>query len=357
MSKTIDMTPDADSKRARHTARSARKRRERRLTLATWSIVIASYVAIVFAFAFPHDFRNAGPAYVWTAWTAFMIRTFSFHLGLFLGAVALRAVLARRWRPVVAILPLVCFCVGSAVWSYMPKPKPPVAGETITVMSINLLGANRNTDAIVAEAVATRPDVLLLQEYRSRWHAAFQPALAADYPHMACAIREDNFGLAVYSRQPLVGAADMWVPLGTAGTPQARAVVLVDDREVAFYNVHLMPPRSLGRTVEQRQEFADLMDRLRREELPIVLCGDFNFSNDTAFADELERLGLVDAHRISGRGRGSTWCRLGPLRWLPGIRLDHVFVSKELTSTASRAGTGSGSDHRPVIADIGFSGG
>ena len=43
-----------------------------------------------------------------------------------------------------------------------------------------------------------------------------------------------------------------------------------------------------------------------------------------------------------------------PLRWFPGIRLDHIFLSKELTSTQSRTGTGAGSDHRPVIAETGF---
>ena len=122
----------------------------------------------------------------------------------------------------------------------------------------------------------------------------------------------------------------------------------------ALYCVHLMPPRSRAQTIEQRREFADLRDRLKHEELPIVLCGDFNFTNASAFADELTRLGLIDAHRISGRGRGTTWPRLGPLRWLPGIRLDHIFISKELTSTHSRTGTGQGSDHRPVVAEIGF---
>jgi vancomycin resistance protein VanJ len=319
-----------------------------------WIILGISYVAIVFAFAWPQDFRDSSSAYVLAAMAAFMIRTFLFHLGLLLVLVSIAAVIMRRWRPLIAALPLVVFTVGPAVWSYVPRGRPTLAGETITVMSINLLAQNRDTAPMVAEAVATGPDVLLLQEYTPRWHTAFQPALAADYPHARYILRDDSYGLAIYSRRSFVGRVDMRVPLGAFGTPQARAVVRIGEREVVLYNVHLMLPKGRNYVIEQRREFADLLDRLRREKLPIILAGDFNFTNASVFADELERLGLVDAHRINGWGRGSTWPMRTVLRWFPGIRLDHIFLSKELTSTHSRTGTGQGSDHRPVIAEIGF---
>lgn len=354
------MTPDAipdpttRSPLVRPPARPARKRRKHRSAWPVWLIVITCYLAVVFAFACPQDFRNSSPTYVWTAWTAFMIRTFLFHLGLLWSAIAVAALAWRRWRPLIAALPLVTFCVGPALWSYLPTSKPAVAGQTVTVMSVNLLGRNQNTGPMVAEVLATSPDVLLSQEYRPHWHRAFQQALGDQYPHTSHVQRTDNFGLTIYSRLPFVEPVDMAVPLGTAGTPQARAVLRIAGRDVALYNVHLMPPKGCARTTEQRQEFADLLDRLRREELPVVLCGDFNFTNASAFADELRRLGLVDVHQISGWGRGSTWPMRGALRRLPGIRLDHIFLSRELTSPHSRTGTGQGSDHRPVIAEIGL---
>lgn len=349
-------TPEAESERSpvRSSLPTKRGPRTRVFALAAWLIVVASYAAVVFAFVCPQDFRNSSATYVPVATAAFMIRTFLFHFGLPLLVIAIGAVLIRRWRLLIATLPLVLFCVGPALWSYMPFRSPTVAGETVTVMSVNLLGANQNTAAMVAEVVAAEPDVLVLLEYRPHWHQAFQAALVTDYPRMDCVIRDDDFGLAIYSRRPAVGPVEMALPLGTIGVPQARAIVQIDDRRAALYCVHLMPPRTRRQIIEQRREFADLLDRLRDEELPIVLCGDFNFTNASAFADELERLGLIDVHRISGQGRGTTWCRLGLLRWLPGIRLDHIFISKELTSTHSRTGTGRGSDHRPVIAEIGF---
>jgi endonuclease/exonuclease/phosphatase (EEP) superfamily protein YafD len=349
-------TPATETQTARGRASPTRGRWQRLFVAAAWLIVGASYLVTVFAFAFPHDFRNSAPAYVWAAWTAFMIRTFLFHLGLLLCALAIAVVLLRRWRLLVATLPLLLFCVGPALWSYVPGPKPVLVGDTVTVMSANLLGSNQNTRALVAEVVAAQADVVMLLEYRPHWHQAFQPALSSTYPFASYVQRPDNFGLAIYSRLPLREPASTQIPLGSAETPQARAVAQIGGREIAFYVVHLMPPKGRRRTAEQRREFADLLKQLEREKLPIVLCGDFNFTNASVFADELRRMGLIDAHLISGWGRGSTWSVLGFYRYLPGLRLDHFYLSKELSSAHCRTGTGAGSDHRPVIAEIGFAG-
>jgi endonuclease/exonuclease/phosphatase (EEP) superfamily protein YafD len=354
MTETSGLTVESERSGWRRWLLPSRAWRKRVFALEAWIVVAASYVALLFAFLFPQDFRNSSPAYVRIATAAFMVRTFLFHLGLLLWALALGAVLIRRWRLLGAALPAALVCVGPDIWSYVPGPAPTIAGQSVTVMSANLLGRNRNTAALLAEVRAVDPDVLLLQEYRPHWHRAFQPGLGGDYPHVDYLQRDDDFGLAIYSRLPFVMPVDMAIPLGSGDTPQARAVVRIDDRDVAIYSVHLMPPGSCAYATWQRQEFADLLDRLKREKLPIVLCGDFNFTNASVFADELERLGLTDAHCVSGWGRGSTWPRLGLFRWFPGIRLDHLFLSEELTSTSSRTGVGGGSDHRPVIAEIGF---
>ena len=319
-----------------------------------WLIVVAAYTGLAYAYVFPHDLRNTGAVHVWAAWTAFMIRTFLFHLGLLLCAVAIGAAVLRRWRLVIAAVPAAAFTVGPAAWSCLPKRPPAVAGETIRIMSANLLAENRRTGPIVAEVAAVRPDVLVLLEYAPHWHQAFQVALGSEYPYVCHVQRWDSFGLAIYSRRPFVEPVKTALALGGAGTPQARAVIELAGRAVALYVVHLMPPIGRAYTAEQRAEFVDLLELLREEKLPVVLCGDFNFTNESVFADELERLGLADAHRISGWGRGATWPALGLVRYVPGVRIDHVFLSQELTSRRSTVGRGGGSDHRPIVVEVGF---
>jgi endonuclease/exonuclease/phosphatase (EEP) superfamily protein YafD len=326
--------------------------RKRMLTWQAWLVVGAAYAAVAFAWLFPQDFTNETPGYVRTAWTAFVIRTFLFHLGMVVasaGAVAL--LLRRRWL-LLATLPLTFFALGPAVWSYVPRAKPAIAGETVRVLSANLLQTNEAADAIITEVLAVHPDIIVFQEYATHWHTALAPALAREYPHARHVVMDGCFGVAVYSRRPLQETPQL--QLGRYGLPQMRLTTQISGRTVALYNVHLMPPQGVAHTCEQRAMFRDLCAQLRRETRPFIICGDFNFTGDSAYADELRRLGIRDAHDLSGTGRGTTWPVIGPFRYVPGLRLDHVYLSGELTSSASRTGYGQGSDHRPVVAEVGF---
>ncbi|MBU0640469.1 MAG: endonuclease/exonuclease/phosphatase family protein [Planctomycetes bacterium] len=285
---------------------------------------------------------------------AFLVRTFLFHFGLVLVLAVLVCLWLRRWRLLVAALPLLLATLGLTLWQYRPKSPPLIQGETVTVMSINLLSANRNTGPIIDEVRAARPEVLFLVEYTPHWHAAFQREVGGAYPYTQCLPRTDSFGLALYSRRAFVGDVECDLALGRGAVPELRAVIEIAGRACAVYNIHLFPPKGLKYAAEQRRQFADLLDCLDDEPLPVVLGGDFNFSETSTNAGALRRVGFVDAFSVGGWGRGSTWPVLSFYRWLPGLRLDHVYLRGGLTCADAWTGTGRGSDHRPIVTEIGF---
>jgi endonuclease/exonuclease/phosphatase (EEP) superfamily protein YafD len=328
--------------------------RKRMLRRQAWALLVLCYAAAGFAYLWPADFRNASPAYVWTAWAAFIIRTFILPLGLCVTVLAALAAWRRFWRLLAAALPLAVFTIGPTCWEYRPRSKPKVVGETITVMSVNLLCVNRLTEPIVEEIAAVDPDVLLLQEYTPQWHQALQTTLGSEYPHVEYECREDSFDTAIYSKRPFEQPVDLWIPLGGGTEPQMKAVIHLAGRPVAFYNVHLLPPWGLDYIIESRTQFADLAEMLARERLPVVVGGDFNFTPDSPQAAALKRLGLRDAHSLGGWGRGMTWPNDSFLRWVPRIRLDHLYLGGGLTCVFCRTGLGEGSDHKPLIAEVGF---
>ncbi len=328
--------------------------RKRMLRVEAWIFVGVSYGLIAFAHVWPPDFRNPSPAYVGTAWVAFMVRTLASHIGLILLVIAAVSAWVRQRRLLIAVLPLVVVTLGPDCWTFRPRSAPGVVGERVTVMSVNLLSVNRQTQAIIDEIRAADPDLLLLQEYTEHWHDALGAAIGQAYPHVAHNCREDSFGVAIYSRRPFQGPVTMRVPLGQDAEPQMRAAIRIADLDVAVYNIHLLPPRRLDYIVESRLQFADLLEVLSSESLPVMLAGDFNFSANSPHADILGRLGFVDAHEVGGWGRGTTWPVNGFFRWIPGLRLDHVYLRGGLTCATCRTGTGYGSDHRPVICEIGL---
>jgi endonuclease/exonuclease/phosphatase (EEP) superfamily protein YafD len=329
------------------------------LRVEAWALVVGTYVLLALAYAWPQDYRNDSPAFVTVAWVAFLVRVLQFHLGLLLAAIALIAAFGRGRRLFIAASPLVLFLLGPPLWSYLNSPmgagqspagNPPPA---LRVMSANLLMVNQDTQGIIDEILAARPDVVLLQEYTDAWHAAVEPALSGRYPFSSVVTQDDSFGVAVYSRTPFVeGDVDNRLPLGRSLVPQTRAVVRFAGRDVAVYNVHLLPPRNLGYATEGRLQFADLLQTLSGEKLPYVVAGDWNFTGDVPQHRDLRRIGARDAHDLAGTGRGATWPVNSFFRYLPGLQFDHVYVGPGLTAVRSAVGVGRGSDHRPVIADV-----
>ena len=319
-----------------------------------WVILCLTAAILVFAYLLPQDYRRTSRSYLMLARTAFMVRTFIFHIGLGLLMIVLAAAVLRRWKLFAISATLAILCTAQDLKNFLPRSTTTIAGESLSVMSVNLLGANRQTDAMIAEIRAADADVLVLVEYREHWHAALSAALAGEYPYRQHTPRGDNFGLAIYSRRPFIEPTNLALSIGAFETPQARTVIELNGQPVAIYAVHLAPPSDLRWSAMQRQETADLLDLLREEKLPHLACGDFNFTNTCTFAADLRALGLRDTHDLAGYGRGTTWPDLGLIRFAPGIRIDHIYLSSELTATQATVGQGPGSDHKPVTAKIGF---
>ena len=333
-------------------------RRRQMLRVEAWVVVIAAYVLLALAYLWPQDYRNESPPFVIVAWLAFMVRVLQFHLGLLLLAIACVAAFVRGRRLLLAAAPPVLFTLGPVWWTYLrgpSAPPPPPGTPVLRVMSTNLLMVNTDTQGIIDEIKAARPDVLLVQEYTDAWHAALGSALSGEFPFSSFVTQDDSFGVAVYSRTPFVdGDVDNRLPLGRSLAPQTRAVVRFGGLDVAVYNIHLLPPRRLDYTIESRLQFADLLAMLSEEKLPYVVAGDWNLTGDTPQHRDLKRIGARDAHDLAGRGRGATWPVNSFFRYLPGLRLEHIYVGPGLTVVKCKTGIGRGSDHRPVVADVTF---
>jgi endonuclease/exonuclease/phosphatase (EEP) superfamily protein YafD len=274
-------------------------------------------------------------------------------------AVLAWALAMRDRRLALAAVPLV---VLHLAWilphAFFAAPLPPEAATAphLRVMTANLLMVNTDTEGIVGEILAARPNVLLVQELAPQWEDALDaPSVKALLPERIIVTREDSFGIGIYADRPLEDA-DI---VDLAGLPQAHADVLVDGpdgpRRVHLLNFHTLPPRTPAYTAVWNQMMAAIVDQLAQGTGPTVVAGDLNATRHHAWFRALVSGRLREAHEDRGRALATTWPNgLFPV---PPIRLDHVLISKEIACLSITEGVGRGSDHRPLVADLAILGG
>lgn len=140
--------------------------------------------------------------------------------------------------------------------------------------------------------------------------------------------------------------------LGEWDVPNIRAVVSVDRERLVLYDVHLPMPLSLNSHAEQRLQIHNLLERAAGEDDPVLIAGDFNFTETTTHHDAFKNAGFRSAWDTLRRGRGETWRRPGSLNVLPGLRLDHVMVTDGISLARIDRGEREGSDHWPMIVEF-----
>jgi endonuclease/exonuclease/phosphatase (EEP) superfamily protein YafD len=222
-------------------------------------------------------------------------------------------------------------------------------GARLRVVTANLLAVNERPAALARELADTNADVIVLEEVSSRWIPELAP-LVERYPHRDLLVRDDAFGIAIFSRRPLLYSemVDLY------GVPMIDATIDAGARGVRILGVHTLPPVNPEYAAIWRAQLASIAERVEASETPTILLGDLNATSHAAGFVRLERAGLRDAHDTLGRGLATTWPNgLFPL---PSLRLDHVLVSEHITPIAVREGRGAGSDHRPVIVDVAVAG-
>jgi vancomycin resistance protein VanJ len=300
------------------------------------------------------------------AWWAFALNAMLVYAFLPALAVLGVALLTRRrdmWAVFAASL-----IIWLLMWGRLFLPRLPAAqagGPTFTVMSHNILGYNFNTQATVRVIRESNADVIALQELNPENAEAIERELGDEYPYRWLDPQPSVVGGGLISRLPFerldAGPLDQiaWVsiPMAVRLDVQGRAVTLV--RFHAFAG-----PGS----VHARQWQAQLLAEYARSHSgPLVFVGDLNATDQNVAYDLIART-MRDAWREAGWGLGNTFpgeptAEVGGSRplvagipvpmWL--VRIDFVFHSADLKTLEARLGPYDGaSDHRPVIATLGF---
>ncbi|MBI2863230.1 MAG: endonuclease/exonuclease/phosphatase family protein [Chloroflexi bacterium] len=277
-----------------------------------------------------------------------------------------------------SLLTLCVFPVAMFVFlfgqQFLPQPAKPVEkGTEFKVMTYNILGMNRDIRGILQMVDEEDPDVIAIQELIPEVAAALSKGMAESYPYRSLAPRADYSGSGVFSRLPIKSEETFAALAG--GHLSQHLLLDAGGRDVHLFNLHPnhphvryvkrqgFPPYVIQRfeTEQQTIQVEALMQKVEEVDGPVIAVGDFNLTDQTRQYRRVTRH-LVDTHREVGRGLGLTFPANGKLLPLPFrlpilyplIRIDYVFHSAELVGMDVHTGDSAGSDHRPVIAQLGF---
>jgi endonuclease/exonuclease/phosphatase (EEP) superfamily protein YafD len=269
------------------------------------------------------------------------------HWGLQLWWLALLGALPALWLRDWAALAICAAIAG--YWSLRLFRKRPVEGAPDTpllrIVFANLLHENTDYARAVTAIGAIEADVAVLCETTPEARTAFR-ALETRLPHaLDTCVPDGLYGITMLSRFPLHGRSRS---LGEDVAPRHLAADFdVAGATVSLVAIHPTNPLRLSRAHRVPGEFGAVAAMCRAAERDLIVIGDCNAAGWSSALLDLER----ETGIANDRGLRPSW----PI-WLPHpvrLPLDHVWVRGRLTLRQARLGRRFGSDHLPLIAEIG----
>lgn len=234
--------------------------------------------------------------------------------------------------------------IGLVVWAVMfvPTlvPHKAAAGTTatLTIAAQNLNAGNADASAAARALLATKADVVAVEELGSVSAEPATTVLNAAFPHSTTAST-----VGVWSRYPLTDVTRL--DLGMSWDRTLHAELQAPGGAVSLYVVHLPSVRP-GLEAARNRALAAITAAVRADASPrIVVVGDFNAASSDRNLRPL-LADLEDSRRAAGGGFGFTW----PAD-LPVTRPDHV-LSKGFGVVADSVLAAHGSDHKAIVATL-----
>ncbi len=213
---------------------------------------------------------------------------------------------------------------------------------------LNVHTSNTDYQGVRDSIISQDPTLVVLLEIDMKW-ASELDQLKDRYPHEQILDREDNFGIAILSKEPFTvvwkGSINKYQPPILVVKFEQR------EREVHLYAVHPVPPATPGYYRLRNELLMEVAKMIRKSQVPVVLFGDLNTSMWAPSFKEFQRVsGLVDLRKTFGLL--PTWPQFMPFLYIP---IEHILVSPMVDVAELRAIPIPGSDHRGLLAEIDLS--
>ena len=233
-------------------------------------------------------------------------------------------------------------------WYFSPEEKVVENYSVqIKVMHSNVNTRNTNYQKFIDLVFEESPDILIAQEVNGKWMGKLQE-LKTIYPYKYSSPREDNFGIAVFSKYPYADVKKAY--WGASNLLSLKVVVTISGHKITTIATHLLPPVSAEHYISRKSQIDEVSQVLSDTKGPLILIGDLNVTMWSSDYVALES-GTNLTNTRKGFGVLPTWPTMLPIFMIP---IDHCLVSSHFAVLGMKVGYGIGSDHLPIIVKLGL---
>ena len=277
------------------------------------------------------------------------------------------SILKKRWFTIISAIACILLISWLHIKYFSPKPINITNSQpSLKILSHNLSWYKTQSPTLFKLIQKQQPDIIFLQEIVKKNTKRTFPSLKADYPYQ---IGTPPVG--ILSKYPIVLKRN--THLAGHRETQQRAIIKFNEQEVVIYNMQATGPwikiyKILGfiripvyKYGKRSPEIQDLVQRVERETLPVIVAGDFNMTDETQDYDRVQKV-MQDSFRKSGWGFGFTWPQGWELKFLvkrsnwrlnyPVFRIDYIWYSKHWGAKSSSVLEATESDHLPIAAEL-----
>lgn len=252
---------------------------------------------------------------------------------------------ARKWMWVGVSLVVVGLNYPVLLLYTLSKTLITDRSEVVTFVQVNVNFNNSNTAPLVQWLQQRQPDIVAVEEFSPVWSKAFEK-LHTIYPYRIELPRADGFGIALFSRHSI---NDLQLrSFGPDQAPSITGVLPWKQQKIQLLVTHPFPPVSQAKAISRDLQLADIASWLKVQQKPTVLLGDLN---TTLWGHSFKK--LIDEASLYSTRDGVGMLASWPSK-IPLIPIDHILLSKSLKSVGIQIGPDIGSDHLPVILEVGL---
>ncbi|NNE25706.1 MAG: endonuclease, partial [Saprospiraceae bacterium] len=250
---------------------------------------------------------------------------------------------------------LVCsiiYCVSS-IWPFSFLGKKEIQsstgdGDNLRILIFNVYQHNSEYEDVIGGLKEAEADIIMLSETDRAWRNKLA-VLEESYPHVSSGLREDTYGLIIFSRLPFLKSTIHH--LVRDDVPSIEISLRYNDNEIILWMLHPKPPVPgellyAGPKDRELYRAAEYINSVKAS-TSIIVGGDLNdvaWSKATQYFTRSTRLG--DPRK--GRGLYPTF----PSWWPIKIPIDQIFFSKDIKLIKMDCLEAMGSDHHPLVVDL-----